>query len=110
MTKRIEKEKPMKFTRLDAKEIQRVKALVKEAKTHDKHTCNCEGCKLWWTIVVRMHQSGMLYEIFPLSERKHTPLSYHHEQLIILNVVDTKGMPPLHSVWFARNQIISRIA
>jgi len=95
--------------KIDVKEMQRIKQALKDAEKHDRHSCDCDGCKYWWTIPVRMHASGMLYEIFPCSEGKHTPLSFHHELLVMLSLIIHKGLKPLHYVHFSTNQFLSRL-
>ena len=97
------------FSPEDMKKIQRIKQALKDSEKHDRHSCDCEGCKYWWFIPVRMHASGMLYEVFPASEKKHTPLSFHHELQIMTSLIINKGLEPIHYVYYARNQFMSRL-
>lgn len=94
---------------VDTAKIQRIRQAIKDAEKHNKHTCDCEGCKYWWLIPVRLHTSGMVYEIFPVSEGKHTPLSFHHELQMMIGLIITKGLPPIHYVFYARHQFLTRV-
>lgn len=98
-----------KITAIDVARIQTIKKAIKDAEKHDKHSCNCEGCKYWWIIPVRMHASGMLYEIFPLSENHHTPLSFSHEHQIMLGLVINKGLPVIRYIFYGRHQFLTRL-
>lgn len=96
------------FPRIDMNEIRRIKKLVDESRDHNRHTCNCEGCKYWWTIPVKMGAAGFIYEVFPVNEKKHTPLSFYHEHKMMLGLVMDEKIPKLHFVWFMENQFIMR--
>lgn len=37
---------------------------ISDSKDHDRHTCNCEGCKLYWTTSA-VFQNGRFFEIVP---------------------------------------------
>ena len=39
--------------------------LVIQSKNHDRHTCNCEGCRLFWVYSVIIGRNGQLYEVVP---------------------------------------------
>jgi len=106
---RAQKVKP-KFPRIDMKEVVRIKKLIENSKNHDRHTCDCEGCKYWWTIPVRMGAAGFLYEISPASEKKHTQLSFHYDHKMMLNIVIEGKVPPFHLVWYSENQFMMRFA
>lgn len=98
-----------KTTAMDIARIQHIKKAIKDAEKHDKHSCNCEGCKYWWIIPIRIHKSGMVYEIFPLSENHHTPLSFNHELQIMLGLIINKGLPTIHYVFYGRHQFLTRL-
>ena len=70
---------------------------------HDVHTCNCEGCKYYWTALTTTH-NGQLYEIFKniknLVAKKgiashHALFQLHLQKVLALR--DTKK--PIQPLW-----------
>jgi len=41
-----------------------IRRKIEESKDHDRHTCNCDGCKYWWEVVITIIQ-GEVFEVVP---------------------------------------------
>lgn len=96
--------------RIDFKKLKTIRRLIEESEKHDRHACECEGCRLWWTLPVAIGKNGAFYERFPASEKKIDPLQFHHDHLVYLRLVVEGKMRPYWQVFHSKNQILARLA
>lgn len=68
----------------------RQRKLIMLSRDHDRHTCNCEGCRLYWVSAVGVGRSGGFYELKTIGGEGKTenepapyPLDLWHKDFIV---------------------------
>lgn len=86
--------------------------LLNNSKDHDRHTCNCDGCKLYWTVGSRIARVGpdryVLMQQMPFTEM--TLDQFHREFMLLqrnLALIPPKPQVP-HFVHYKKNAIVER--
>lgn len=62
-------------------EWKRQRKLIIQSKKHDRHKCDCEGCKLYWIYSVIVGRNGQFYEVLP--SIKDIPIELWHQDFIM---------------------------
>lgn len=82
--------------------VQKIRSLITGSQDHNRHTCDCEGCKWYWLSTAP--EIGYEY----VRERDIAPIDSHHSLIISLKINTLMKGPPYHKIYIGRNPIIRR--
>lgn len=84
--------------------------LLTDSKDHDRRTCNCDGCKLYWTGGTSIKRIGpnryVIMEMAPFGE---TIKDFHRDFIILqrtLALCPKRVKEPPHMVYFRHKRAI----
>lgn len=59
-------------------ESRRIRSLILESHDHDRHTCNCEGCKWWWKSTTTFRNEKFMELVPNIKNSIHTQGIYYY--------------------------------
>jgi len=81
--------------------------LFADTQKHDRSTCNCEGCKLYWTVgtYLKKPSDKEAYVIMALVPSMSIPIEIVHQDFIITQrflslLMKERNISPIHMVSF----------